>query len=57
MNMNPRDFEIIHMVEYARIVRRFSRNKSHIQARWDARRLRRSLRQNIEDSTENIRKM
>lgn len=55
--MNPRDFEIFHMEEYARIVRRFSRNKSHIQARWDARRLRRSLRESIEVSTENMRKM
>lgn len=55
--MDPRDFETIHMVEYARIVRRFSRNKSHIQARWEARRMRRCLREHIEHPGERARKM
>lgn len=55
--MNSKDFEYIHATEYARLVRRFSRNKSHIQARWDARRLHRCLRENIEDIGERTRKM
>ncbi len=55
--MNPKDFEYIHATEYARIVRRFSRNKCHIQARWDARRMRRCLRDDMGSSDEKTRKM
>lgn len=41
--MDPRDFQHIDNVEYARIVRRFSRNTVNIQSRWDARKLKRCL--------------
>ena len=49
--MDPRDFQHIPNVEYARIVRRFSRNTVNIQSRWDARRLRRCLHEHIEHSS------
>lgn len=55
--MNSKDFEYIHAAEYARLVRRFSRNKSHIQARWDARKMKRVLENEVQSTRVSCKRM
>lgn len=55
--MNPLEIETMHMVEYARIFRRFSRNKSHIQARWDARKMKRVLENEVQSTRVSCKRM